>query len=81
MPGSVKRAISLPKEQDQKLTEISRALGAPFSTLVQTAIRDFLQKEELNRWEAAYRDYYSSRSNAEETLGIARDFRKKSPRW
>lgn len=24
---------------------------------------------------------FSSRSNAEETLGIARDFRKKSPRW
>lgn len=58
MANSVKRAISLPKKQDEKLRAMARQRGASYSRLVQDAIESYLRIDEENRLDQAYRRYY-----------------------
>ncbi|MBI5243396.1 MAG: ribbon-helix-helix protein, CopG family [Elusimicrobia bacterium] len=58
MANSVKRAISLPRKQDERLQNLAKRRGAPYSRLVQDAIQNYLKIEEESRLDQAYRRYY-----------------------
>lgn len=80
MATAVKRAISLPREQDKELRKIAQKRHAPYSTLVQAAIQFFLQMEEREQLVQAYERYYANRKNAERTREAVRDMRNLSQR-
>jgi hypothetical protein len=74
MARSVKRAISLRKEQDEQLQSLAEKRRTPYSRLVQDAIGLFLRMEEQNRIRQSYRRYYEDKRNADRERGAARDF-------
>ena len=73
MAGSVKRAISLPQEQDSKLLEIARKRGTGYSALVQAAIRLFLRVQEERELADAYKRFYSDAANHKRTSEAVAD--------
>ena len=73
MPHCVKRAISLPREQDERLQSLAKRRKAPYSRLIQHAIDLFLRREEMDRIASSYKRYYASAGNAARERGAARD--------
>lgn len=55
----VKRAISLPKDQDEKIKKIAKSRKAPYSAVVRAAIDLFLKQSTEKAMEEAYQNFYS----------------------
>jgi len=64
MAHSVKRAVSLRREQDEQLQRLAERRKTPYSRLVQEAIDLLLRSEEQSRIAQAYKRYYGEGKNA-----------------
>jgi len=74
MKASVKRAISIRKEQDERLQALARRRRAPYSRLVQEAVELYLRAEEHSRIAQAYKRYFADRGNSAGLRRAARGF-------
>ena len=74
MASVVRRAISLPREQDRQVQALAKSRHAPYSAVIRSALEVFLKMGKRQQIEEVYARYYSNKRQTEETLGIAREY-------
>lgn len=72
---TIKRSISLPKDQDARIQAIARRRRAPYSSVVQAALRVLLELDDRGELERAYREYYSEPEHAAKVSDIVAEYR------
>lgn len=76
MSKVVKRAISLPKEQDEKIKYLAKTGRKPYSAVVKEAVAVYLAVSKEKQMEEEYARYYADEKNVAEQLEIVEDFQK-----
>lgn len=63
MGNAVKRAVSLPQEQDEKIRKLSSSIGVSYSKILQKAVEAYLKRRDFVAMEEEYAKYYGNPKN------------------
>jgi len=73
MRTTIKRAVSLKKEQDKELKKLCRSEKVSYSAILQKAIDGYLKNKEMMAMEEAYAKYYGNPENIEKDREVMQD--------